>query len=136
SAGAARHDGREPLDASAQARRCRVRAHREDASRPNPGDLSRAHRPGQTRVRGLHRGAARAARAADVTCHHRSYAGGMTIPTVTLNDGSTIPQLGYGVFLVPADDAERAVSEALEVGYRHIDTAAIYGNEEGVGAAI
>lgn len=60
----------------------------------------------------------------------------MTIPTVTLNDGSTIPQLGYGVFLVPADDAERAVSEALEVGYRHIDTAAIYGNEAGVGAAI
>ncbi|WP_194421912.1 aldo/keto reductase [Microbacterium abyssi] len=60
----------------------------------------------------------------------------MTIPLTTLNDGHTIPQLGYGVFLVPADDAERAVSEALEVGYRHIDTAAIYGNEEGVGAAI
>src|SRR5690606_3785806 len=53
-----------------------------------------------------------------------------------LNDGNTIPQLGYGVFLVPADDAERAVAEALEVGYRHIDTAAIYQNEEGVGAAI
>ncbi|SJN35512.1 oxidoreductase of aldo/keto reductase family, subgroup 1 [Microbacterium esteraromaticum] len=60
----------------------------------------------------------------------------MTIPTLELNDGNSIPQLGYGVFLVPADDAERAVSEALEVGYRHIDTAAIYGNEEGVGAAI
>lgn len=60
----------------------------------------------------------------------------MTIPTVTLNDGNTIPQLGYGVFLVPQEETEKAVSEALEVGYRHIDTAAIYGNEEGVGAAI
>ena len=60
----------------------------------------------------------------------------MSIPTLELNDGNTIPQLGYGVFLVPADDAERAVSQALEAGYRHIDTAAIYRNEEGVGAAI
>ena len=60
----------------------------------------------------------------------------MTIPSVPLHDGNSIPQLGYGVFKVPADDTERAVSEALEVGYRHIDTAAIYGNEEGVGAAI
>ena len=60
----------------------------------------------------------------------------MTIPRVQLNDGYDIPQLGYGVFRVPAGDTERAVSEALEVGYRHIDTAAIYGNEEGVGAAV
>ncbi|MTE22808.1 aldo/keto reductase [Microbacterium sp. ZXX196] len=60
----------------------------------------------------------------------------MTVPTVTLNSGFDIPQLGFGVFLVPADEAEQAVSEALEVGYRHIDTAAIYRNEEGVGAAI
>ena len=60
----------------------------------------------------------------------------MTIPFVQLNDGHLIPQLGYGVLRVPADDTERAVSEALEVGYRHIDTAAIYGNEAGVGAAI
>lgn len=60
----------------------------------------------------------------------------MTIPTVTLNDGNRIPQLGYGVFRVPPADTERAVAEALELGYRHIDTAAIYGNEEGVGAAI
>lgn len=60
----------------------------------------------------------------------------MTIPTLTLNDGFTIPQLGYGVFKVPPADTEKAVSEALETGYRHIDTAAIYGNEEGVGAAI
>ncbi len=68
-----------------------------------------------------------------------SYAGSMTVPsvpTVTLNSGHTIPQLGFGVFLVPPDEAEKAVSEALEVGYRHIDTAAIYRNEEGVGAAI
>ncbi|NYF17452.1 2,5-diketo-D-gluconate reductase A [Microbacterium sp. AK009] len=60
----------------------------------------------------------------------------MTIPTVKLNDGHEIPQLGYGVFLVPPEDTERAVGEALEIGYRHIDTAAIYRNEEGVGAAI
>src|SRR5688500_1469306 len=57
-------------------------------------------------------------------------------PAVTLNDGNTIPQLGYGVFKVPPADTERAVLEAFELGYRHIDTAAIYGNEEGVGAAI
>lgn len=62
--------------------------------------------------------------------------GKMTIPTLELNDGNHIPQLGFGVFKVPADEAERAVTEALEAGYRHIDTAAIYGNEEGVGAAI
>jgi 2,5-diketo-D-gluconate reductase A len=60
----------------------------------------------------------------------------MTVPRVTLNDGNTIPQLGYGVFKVPPADTQRAVTEALEVGYRHIDTAAIYGNEAGVGAAI
>ncbi|MFC0675005.1 aldo/keto reductase [Brachybacterium hainanense] len=60
----------------------------------------------------------------------------MTVPTITLNSGHVIPQLGFGVFLVPADEAEAAVSSALEVGYRHIDTAAIYKNEEGVGAAI
>lgn len=60
----------------------------------------------------------------------------MSIPTLTLNDGRTIPQFGYGVFKVPPAETERAVSEALELGYRHIDTAAIYGNEEGVGRAI
>lgn len=60
----------------------------------------------------------------------------MTVPTITLNDGTTIPQLGFGVFRVDPDEAERIVSDALEVGYRHIDTAAIYGNEVGVGRAI
>ncbi len=60
----------------------------------------------------------------------------MTVPFITLNDDVQIPQLGYGVFRVDPADTERAVSEALEIGYRHIDTAAIYGNEEGVGAAI
>ena len=60
----------------------------------------------------------------------------MTIPALELNDGNSIPQLGYGVFKVPPTETEKAVSEALEIGYRHIDTAAIYGNEEGVGAAI
>nr|WP_274637978.1 aldo/keto reductase [Microbacterium bovistercoris] len=60
----------------------------------------------------------------------------MTIPEISLNDGNSIPQLGYGTFKVPAEQAERAVAEALELGYRHIDTAAIYGNEQGVGAAV
>lgn len=57
-------------------------------------------------------------------------------PDITLNSSITIPQLGYGVFQVPNDESERAVLTALELGYRHLDTAAIYGNEEGVGRAI
>lgn len=60
----------------------------------------------------------------------------MTVPTLTLNDGHTIPQLGFGVFQVDPAEAERIVSVALEAGYRHIDTARVYGNEEGVGRAI
>ncbi|MEL5991931.1 aldo/keto reductase [Microbacterium phosphatis] len=60
----------------------------------------------------------------------------MSVPTITLNSGHDIPQLGFGVFKVPPAEAETAVAAALEAGYRHIDTAAIYGNEEGVGAAI
>ncbi len=60
----------------------------------------------------------------------------MTVPTITLNDNTSIPQLGFGVFQIPPEDTERLVSEALEAGYRHIDTAAIYRNEEGVGRAI
>ncbi|MCF2705872.1 aldo/keto reductase [Arcanobacterium haemolyticum] len=55
---------------------------------------------------------------------------------VTLNNGVSMPILGYGVFQVPNDATEKAVTEALEAGYRAIDTAAIYHNEEGVGAAI
>jgi 2,5-diketo-D-gluconate reductase A len=60
----------------------------------------------------------------------------MTVPTITLNSGHDIPQLGFGVFQVDPVETERIVTDALEVGYRHIDTAAIYGNEEGVGRAI
>jgi 2,5-diketo-D-gluconate reductase A len=60
----------------------------------------------------------------------------MTVPPLTLNDGTTIPQLGFGVFQIPPKDTEAAVSQALEVGYRHIDTAEMYGNERGVGAAV
>lgn len=59
-----------------------------------------------------------------------------TIPTLQLNDGRSIPQLGFGVFKVDPAETERIVTEALEAGYRHIDTAAIYRNEEGVGRAI
>lgn len=58
------------------------------------------------------------------------------IPTITLNNGIEIPQIGFGVFQVPNDDTEAAVSAALEAGYRSIDTAAIYGNEQGVGRAL
>ena len=60
----------------------------------------------------------------------------MTVPALTLNDASTIPQLGFGVFQIPPADTEAAVSQALEVGYRHIDTAQMYGNEKGVGDAV
>jgi 2,5-diketo-D-gluconate reductase A len=59
-----------------------------------------------------------------------------SVPTITLNDGHDIPQLGFGVFQVEPTETTRIVSDALEVGYRHIDTAAIYGNEEGVGKAL
>ncbi|MFI5061715.1 MAG: aldo/keto reductase [Actinomycetales bacterium] len=57
-------------------------------------------------------------------------------PELTLNNGTTIPQLGFGVFKVDPAETARIVTDALEVGYRHLDTAAIYGNEEGVGRAI
>ena len=55
--------------------------------------------------------------------------------TIKLSNGVEMPLLGYGVFLVSPDECERCVSEALKVGYRLIDTAQIYGNEEGVGRA-
>ncbi|MFJ3641645.1 aldo/keto reductase [Streptomyces sp. NPDC090108] len=58
------------------------------------------------------------------------------VPPITLNNGVEMPQLGFGVWQVPDDEAERAVATALEAGYRSIDTAAIYGNEEGTGKAI
>jgi 2,5-diketo-D-gluconate reductase A len=58
------------------------------------------------------------------------------VPNITLNDGNTIPQLGFGVFQIEPGDTAEAVSEALQVGYRHIDTAEMYGNEKEVGEAI
>jgi 2,5-diketo-D-gluconate reductase A len=58
------------------------------------------------------------------------------VPYVDLNDGNRIPQLGFGVFQVPAEETAEAVSHALETGYRLIDTAAAYGNEEGVRDAV
>ncbi|MDQ2728967.1 MAG: aldo/keto reductase [Actinomycetota bacterium] len=57
-------------------------------------------------------------------------------PTITLNDGTSIPQLGFGVFQVPPDEVVAPVAAAIEAGYRLIDTAAAYGNEEGVGKAM
>ncbi|HZY64325.1 MAG TPA: aldo/keto reductase [Rubrobacteraceae bacterium] len=58
------------------------------------------------------------------------------VPSITLNDVNTIPQLGFGVFQIEPEDTAKAVSEALEIGYRHIDTAEMYGNEKEVGEAI
>jgi 2,5-diketo-D-gluconate reductase A len=58
------------------------------------------------------------------------------IPTITLNDGTHIPQLGFGVFQIEPDETAAAVKAALEIGYRHIDTAEMYRNEKGVGQGI
>ncbi|MER6956209.1 aldo/keto reductase [Streptomyces sp. NPDC000618] len=58
------------------------------------------------------------------------------MPHVTLNNGVRMPILGFGVFQVPAEETERVVTDALAAGYRHLDTAAAYGNEEAVGKAI
>ncbi|WFF03133.1 aldo/keto reductase [Micromonospora sp. WMMD964] len=59
-----------------------------------------------------------------------------TIPDISLNDGTTIPQLGFGVFQIEPKDTVAAVATALETGYRHIDTAEMYGNEAEVGEAV
>ncbi len=59
-----------------------------------------------------------------------------TVPTVKLNNGVDIPQLGFGVFQVKPSETTEAVATALQVGYRHIDTAEMYGNEKEVGQAI
>jgi diketogulonate reductase-like aldo/keto reductase len=58
------------------------------------------------------------------------------VPVVTLNNGITIPQLGFGTWQIPEDDTQGIVEHALQTGYRHIDTAAAYGNEAQVGAAV
>ena len=58
------------------------------------------------------------------------------VPDITLNDGNTIPQLGFGVFQIEPEETAGAVREAIEVGYMHIDTAEMYGNEKEVGEGI
>ena len=60
----------------------------------------------------------------------------MTVPDIALNNGVKIPQLGFGVFQIDPDETREATLMALEVGYRHIDTAEMYGNESGVGEAV
>ena len=60
----------------------------------------------------------------------------MTVPTIALNNGIDIPQLGFGVFQIDPDETKDATLAAFEVGYRHIDTAQMYGNEKGVGEAV
>ncbi|MBE1502236.1 diketogulonate reductase-like aldo/keto reductase [Amycolatopsis lexingtonensis] len=59
-----------------------------------------------------------------------------SVPVLELNNGVRMPQLGYGVFQIPDDETTTAVKAALDAGYRSIDTAAVYGNEKGVGQAI
>ncbi|BBZ06769.1 oxidoreductase [Mycolicibacterium doricum] len=59
-----------------------------------------------------------------------------TVPTVSLNDGASIPQLGFGVYQIKPDETANAVKTALDIGYRHIDTAEMYQNERGVGEGI
>ncbi|WP_431233228.1 aldo/keto reductase [Mycolicibacterium psychrotolerans] len=59
-----------------------------------------------------------------------------TVPSLTLNDGTKIPQLGFGVFQIDPDETASAVRTALEIGYRHIDTAEMYQNEKGVGQGV
>jgi 2,5-diketo-D-gluconate reductase A len=58
------------------------------------------------------------------------------VPLITLNDGHRIPQLGFGTYQVPPDETAETVRTAVEIGYRHIDTAQMYGNERGVGQGI
>ena len=58
------------------------------------------------------------------------------IPAIDLNDGTRIPQLGFGVFQIAPEETAEAVKAALQIGYRHIDTAEMYGNEQGVGQGI
>lgn len=58
------------------------------------------------------------------------------VPTVRLNNGVQMPVIGFGVFQIPAEETQQAVEQALAAGYRHLDTAASYGNEEAVGRAI
>jgi 2,5-diketo-D-gluconate reductase A len=60
----------------------------------------------------------------------------MTVPALTMNNGLTIPQLGFGVFQIPPEATKEATGTALQVGYRHIDTAQMYRNEAGVGEAV
>ena len=59
-----------------------------------------------------------------------------SVPTITLNNGTSIPQLGFGVFQVPPEETKDATLSAFDVGYRHIDTAEMYQNEAGVGEAL
>jgi len=60
----------------------------------------------------------------------------MTVPNIKLNNGVEIPQIGFGTYLIPPPETEAAVASALKIGYRHIDTAQMYGNEAGVGKAV
>jgi 2,5-diketo-D-gluconate reductase A len=59
-----------------------------------------------------------------------------SVPTISLNNGVEIPQLGFGVFQIPPDETVKATTTALDIGYRHIDTAQMYGNEREVGRAV
>ena len=115
----------------AAALRAPVARPERDGAEPFPatGTSARDHAFGNRRsTRRLHR----AAGIHVASCHARYD----SVPDIKLNDGTTIPQLGFGVFQVDPDRTQEVVEQALEVGYRHLDTAQMYRNEEGVGRAI
>jgi 2,5-diketo-D-gluconate reductase A len=65
----------------------------------------------------------------------RTSVSAMSVPTIMLNDGREIPQLGFGVFQIDPTETAQAVKTALDLGYRHLDTAQMYGNEAAPGCA-
>jgi len=94
----------------------------------------------QETVKGRHRWSVpepgRARASPTHTAHHREGAHVSTVPALPLAGGTSIPQLGFGVYQVQPDETVEVVRTALDVGYRHIDTAQMYENEEGVGKAV
>ena len=112
----------------------------EGPSRPDRWALDEelpavAERWGIDPARDLSRARSRPVRRSEIPARAMSTTGSQ-IPQISLRDSDAIPQLGFGVFLIPRRETEKVVAQALSVGYRHIDTAALYGNEAEVGQAI
>jgi 2,5-diketo-D-gluconate reductase A len=100
--------------------------------------VARVHTTKATRARVARRGPASPPPTGPLKTSNTGHSHGMSnaIPTITLNNGVEMPILGFGVFQIPAEETEQAVLHALGAGYRALDTAASYGNEEAVGRAI